>query len=238
MKTTLCPFVVLAGISLCLQACENKAQPVPPAASVAPVAAPPAPAPVAQPPQPASPDVDVAALQKQLGCSATAVAKESCRILAEFAEGRRFTGETPSGEGRWFGNAYTVEKKKETTDLLILAAKRVGTSQIGPNDLPIRVALGTIPDEKRGHGQKLASALSRADVVGKTNQALPYVKSFAGASDRGVVATSGASVRLISDEVVYVRQVAGQKIIVLRPKSAAPAAPGDGTYAELWLAAW
>jgi hypothetical protein len=239
MKTPLCLCLVLAGGSLCLQACDKNESPSRPAVSAAPSAAPPPPVPLPQPiAQAASPDIDVAQLQKQLGCSATGIAKQSCRVLSEFAEARRFTGATPSGDGRWFGNAYVVDKKKEKTDLLIFAARRVGTSQIGPNDLPIRVAMGTIPDDKRDHGLKLASALSRSDVVGKTNQALPYVKAFAATSDRGVVPTSGASVRLISDETVYVREAAGQKVLLIRPASGTGAAPGDGTYAELWLASW
>jgi hypothetical protein len=239
MKTPALLYLALAGGSFCLQACETKESPTRTAVSAAPAAAAPAPAaPLTdQTPQPASPDIDLAPLQKQLGCGATGAGKQACRILAEFAEARRFTGETPSGEGKWFGNAYTVEKKAEKTELMIFAAKRVGTGQIGPNDLPIRVGTGTLPEDKRAHGQKLASALSRADVVGRTNQALPYVKSFTPAGDRGVVATSGASVRLISDETVYVRQGSGQKVLLVRPRTGG-GAPGDGTYAELWLAAW
>jgi hypothetical protein len=42
---------------------------------------------------------------------------------------------------------------------------------------------------------------------------------------------------LISDETVYVRQGSGQKVLLVRPRTGG-GAPGDGTYAELWLAAW
>jgi len=237
MKTPVYLCIVLACVSL--SACEKETPPPPPAASAKPPPPPPpAPAPTPTVQQAASPDVDVASLQKQLGCSTTGTVKQACRILAEFAQARRFTGETPSGDGKWFGYAYNVEKKAEKTELMIFASRRVPTSQIGPNDLPIRVGTGTLPEDKRAHGQKFASALSRSDVVGKLNQAQPYVKSFVPAGDRGVVATAGASVRLISDEVVYVREAEGQKVLFIRLSSNAKAAPGDGTYAELWLAAW
>jgi hypothetical protein len=242
MKTPICLCLALAGVSMCLQACDTKESPARPAAPAATSAAQAtAPPPVAALPPPvaqqASADIDVAALQKQLGCS-TSAGKQACRILAEFAEARRFTGDTPSGDGKWFGNAYTIEKKAEKNELMIFCAKRVGTAQIGPSDLPIRVGFGTLPEDKRAHGQRLAAALSRSDVVGKNNQALPFVKNFTPTGDRGVVPTSGASVRLIADETVYVREAAGQKVLLVRPSTRGSAAPGDGTYAELWLATW
>jgi hypothetical protein len=240
MKTPLC--LALASVSLFGLGCDKKETPPAPAASAVAPAPPPSVAVApASPAQPPSADIDVATLQKHLSCQTTGTGKQACRILAEFAEARRFSGDTPSGEGKWFGFAYTVEKKAEKTDLMIFAAKKVGTAQIGPNDLPIRVGFGTMPEDKKAHGQKLAAALSRSDVVGKNNQAQPFVKSFVPTGDRGVVPTTGASVRLISDEVVYVREGPNHKILVVRPRISepgAPGAPGEGTYAELWLASW
>jgi hypothetical protein len=237
MKTPLVLCLVLGSASFALQGCDKKEPAAAPAASASPSAAPPVPVATTPSVQPPAPDIDLDALQKQLGCPKS-TAKEACRILDEFAQAARFTGATPSGDGKWFGRAYAVQNKREKAELMILAAKRVGTAEVGPGDLPIRVGTGTLPEDKRAHGEKLASALSRADVVGRANQALPYVKSFTPTGDRGVVPTSGASVRLISDENVYIREAAGQKVLMLHPSSGASAAPGDGTYAELWLAAW
>ena len=233
------PLTILA-LSLGAAACDKVPWAIPPAASAAtrlPLPPEPeqaAPAPVARA---ATPDLDAVQLGQQLGCSGNQ-GRRACRVLAEFAQAARWSAQTPSGEGRWFGRAYTVEKGAEKSDLMILLAKNVPTSQIGPGDLPIRIAMGSLPEDASHEGAKLVASLSRSNNVSKTSKAVAYVRSFSSQNERGAVTTAGSSVRLISEDAVYVRQGAGQKLLVVRASSGPSASPGDGTYAELWATTW
>lgn len=230
--------------------CDDK-KPKATAASAAPsVAAAPEPVKVAEAPRPAPADIVLDPLFKDLKCERandgskdknkkkTAAAKtESCRVLGEFADASRWSAQTPAGEGRWIGQAFVREKGVETKQLLLLWAKTVPTSQVGPGDLPVRVGTGTLDSELIEHGFKMVAALHRGDQPSRRNQAQKSVESFVPSTNRGAVNTAGASVRLISEETVYLRQ-AGRKVLLVAPSQAQSAAPGDGTYAEFWRATW
>jgi hypothetical protein len=233
------PFVPLvATFCLALAACEKGPSPIPPAASASALGAP-LPAQSASAPvvRAAPPDLDVEALRQRLGCSA-GKAKHACSILAEFAQAGRWSGETPSGEGRWLGDAYTLAKESEKREIVILVAKRAGTSQIGPSDLPIRVTLGSLPGSTWRDAAKLIRALASSSNVSKSNPAVKYVRDFSSPTDRGAVASAGTSVRLIAEESVYLRQGSGRKVLMVRLANGPSAASGDGTYAELWSTTW
>ena len=62
---------------------------------------------------PAPQDIDAAGLEKEMNCAKTGP-KQACRILKEFASAQRYTARTPSGEGRWIGHSFTVEKGVES----------------------------------------------------------------------------------------------------------------------------
>lgn len=234
IRATLALSVVFAALG-----CESKKEK---ASAAAPSASSPttseATAPVrsVEAPRPAPVDIDLGPLVKHLKCDKKSKT-ESCRLLNEFAEGARFVAQTPAGEGRWIGNAYVREKGKETKQLLLLWAKQVPTSQVGPGDLPIRIGTGTLDQSIVEHGFKMVNALSRSDQPSKHNQARSVVDSFVPTTQRGAVDTAGASVRLISEESTYLRQL-GRKVLMLTPNQAQSATPGDGTYAELWRATW
>jgi hypothetical protein len=138
------------------------------------------------------------------------------------------------------GRAYRVNRGREKADLVVLGATNVPASTVGPTDLPLRVAMGSLPKDKRRDGRRLARALSHSDMPPRTNKALSFVQGWASENGRIAMATEGPSVRLISEEATYVRQ-AGQKALVIQMKPALPgvaAPPGDGTYAELWAVTW
>ena len=124
-----CPLVVVS-LAGCDKPQQKKSAGASASAAVEPLPS------VASPPPPAPTDMDVAALEHDLNCSKTGP-KQACRIVKEFASSQRYTAKTPSGEGRWVGQAYTVEKGVEKERDLILWAKTVPTSQVGPGDLPI-----------------------------------------------------------------------------------------------------
>ncbi|MGE5786333.1 MAG: hypothetical protein ACM3ZE_17170 [Myxococcales bacterium] len=206
------------------------------AVSAAPSSAAVEPAKVIEPPRPAPADLGLEPLIKSPTCDKNSQA-DSCRVVAEFAEGKRFIAQTPAGEGRWIGNAFVREKGIEKKQLLILWAKQVPTSQVGAGDLPVRVGMGTLDDELVEHGFKMVNALSRSDQPSKRNQARPAVDTFVPTTQRGAVNTAGVSVRLIAEEPIYLRQ-SGRKVVMVIPNQSSGAAPGDGTYAEFWRATW
>jgi hypothetical protein len=178
-------------------------------------------------------DIDVAALRKKLGC--TDARRALCRVLGEFADAGRFAPRIPSGEGRFIGTAYTLEKGAEKSELLLLSAIQAPTSTVPAGELALRIGMGPVPDDKRDHGVKLASALARGDTVPRTNQTAPYVKTWKPADARGTMQTSGNSVRLVTEES-FLRQTS-TKTLLVRVRMA-PSGTEDVTAAELWAVTW
>jgi hypothetical protein len=221
--------------SSCSKARSESAPPAP-AISAQPKAE--APASAAAAPAPRASDIEPASYQKPLGCSGKANQKQACRVLADFSKAERWSFDAPSGQGRWIGYAYRVEQGVEKRELMLVHVKRVPTSQVGSADLPIKVALGPLPEELSEHGQKLILAIGRGDVVSKKNRAQPYVETFTSQNDSGAAQTGGTSVRLVSQDNVHFRQEGRRRLLMVQPKTGPADAPGDGVYAEFWLAAW
>jgi hypothetical protein len=180
--------------------------------------------------------MDVAVLEKDLNCAKTGP-KQACRVVKEFSLAQRYTAHTPSGEGRWVGHAYTVEKGVETEREIVLWAKVVPTSQVGPGDLAIKVGFDFFPDELKPHAAKLVRTLGRGDSPSPINQAFPYAKAFVPTKQRAIVNTAGQSVHVTAEQSIYLRAKAPRLVYMVSPASGS-AAPGDGMYAELWLAVW
>ena len=181
--------------------------------------------------------MDVAALERDLNCAKTGP-KQACRILKDFSQSQRYTAHTPSGEGRWVGNAFVVVKGVESERELVLWAKVVPTSQVGPGDLPIKVGFDFFPDDLNSHAEKLVRTLSRGDQPSPKNQAFPFAKAFMPAKQRVIVNTAGQSVHVTAEESIYLRAKAPRSVFIVNPSNSREAAPGDGMYAELWLADW
>ncbi len=239
MSTLRVEWLVFAVLGL--SACRRAPPPLPKPDSVAsatiPVAAASARVDAAAPTLP--PDLDVQALERQLHCPSGRHPR-ACRILREFAAASHGIGQVPSGQGRWMGSAYRVDKGREKADFVILAAMNVPASSVGPTDLPLRVAMGALPKDKRRDGRRLVRALSHSEMPPRSNKALPFVQAWTSENGRIAMATGGPSIRLIAEEATYVRQ-AGQKALVIQMKPALPGVatfPGDGTYAELWPVTW
>jgi len=182
-------------------------------------------------------DLDVALLKKKLACAGD-THRQSCRILDEFEQASGFAPKIPSGEGRFIGNGYTLEKGAEKSDLLMLSVSQVPTATVPPGELALHIGTGAVPPDRHDHGVKLANALSHGDTVSKNNQALPYIKSWMASDAQGTMQTSGSSVRLVNEEM-YLRLGSASKVLLIRlkPQSSAAGAP-EGTFAELWAASW
>jgi hypothetical protein len=156
-------------------------------------------------------------------------------VLGEFGDANRFAPRIPSGEGRWIGTAHFTEKGAEKSELMLLLVTQAPTSTVPAGELALRVGTGPVPDDKRDHGVKLASALARGDTVPRTNQTAPYVKTWKPNDARGTMQTTGNSVRMVAEET-FLRQTAS-KILLVRVKSTTGGAE-DISAAELWPVSW
>ncbi|MET0592518.1 MAG: hypothetical protein ABW133_07455, partial [Polyangiaceae bacterium] len=92
-----------------------------------------------------------------------------------------------------------------------------------------------VPDDKRDHGVKLASALARGDTVPKSNQTAPFVKTWKPKAAHGTMQTNGNSVRLVTEEL-FLRQTS-TKVLTVRVRTT-PSGGEDVTAAELWAVTW
>lgn len=205
--------------------------------ATAPLASDAHPAASEQPRGSAAADIDLPGVQNRLGCSGKQV-RQACRVVRDFAQAQHWSAQMPSGQARWIGYAYRIEKGAEKRELMVVHAERVPTNQVGAGDLPIRIASGSLPEELELHGNKLVGALARGDVVTKKNRALPFVETFASNNQRGATDTAGTSVRLVSEENWYLRQQSPRKLLLVGPQNGSSDTAGDGVYAELWLATW
>ncbi len=229
--------LLLAAPVFVASAC-NKAEPAKPTlASASAVAAEATGLPSAAPvPTVAPRDIDVTALERDLKCG-KAASSEACRILKEFSQAQRFAVKTPSGAGRWIGAAVVVEKGVATVRHLVLTAKTVPLSQVGPGDLPVKAAFELIPEKLKLQSEKLMRALVRKADPPESNTAYQFAKAFEPAKTYALANTAGPSAHLTAAESVYLRSAPPRKVYFVNPAPDAAAA-GDGTYAELWLGDW
>jgi hypothetical protein len=226
--------LAVAAVTACSKADSEKA----PRASAGPAASTPSP-PAAPSPPPLAPglpsDLDVDGLKKKFACGGN-TRRQTCRVLNEFGAAARFAPQIPSGEGRWIGNAYALEKEAPKSELILLSVSRVPTDAVPAGELSLRIGTGPLPGDKHDHGVKLASALARGDTVSKNNAAAPYVKSWKASDAQGTMNTSGSSIRLVSQDM-FLRQGSAGKILLVRVKTTKTGAL-EGTVAELWAASW
>ena len=135
--------------------------------------------PSAEPAPPPPPDLDVAALQKTLACAANAKSGP-CAVLAAFATCKSWSAEVPSGDGRWLGRGYEVDGKTTTDQVALLRLRRVPSSEVGPGQLPARLALGVVAKEEGApftEADKAIRALERSDVPPRGNAAIEHLKA-------------------------------------------------------------
>ena len=191
------------------------------------------------PAPPPPPDLDVAALQKALACPAGAKTGP-CGVLAGFASCKAWSGEVPSGDGRWLGRGFEVDGKTTTEQVTVLRARRVPTGDVGPGQLPARVALGAIDKETGSpfkEADKAIRAMERSDVPPKGNAAIEHLKGITQWSEAFVTRTAGGQVYGLSHGGLYACEGPKRELYVVR-RASTRAGTGDGLYATLWGATW
>lgn len=189
------------------------------------------------PPPPA--DLDIAALQKTLACAANAKSGP-CGVLAAMASCKPWSAEAPSGDGRWLGRGFEVDGKKTSEQVTMLRVRRVPTNEVGPGQLPARVALGFIDkDEGSAYGEadKAIRAMERSDVPPKGNAAIAHLKAMTQWSEVFVTRTAGGHVYGLAHGGLFACEGPKRELLVVR-RGSTRAGTGDGLYATLWAATW
>jgi hypothetical protein len=246
-----CPVLLLVVASpLVLAACDKSPAPgaAPSASALASArpAAPPSPSAAPEPAPPPPDDLDVASLQKALKCpAATRIGAGPCGVLAGFATCTPFSATIPGGDGRWMGRGYVVEHGKQsdkfkTDQYTLLRLIKVPAAEVGPGQLPIKIAIADIPkdqDTAFNQAERAIRAFERQDVPKRVSPAVDYVKSRSSWTDAGATRTKGGHVYVITDGGAFVCQGSKQQLFLI-DRDKLGAAAGDGLYAELWAISW
>jgi hypothetical protein len=202
------------------------------AAPSAPVAA--ASAPAAAP----AGDLDVAALEKALGCKGES--DGPCGVLATYAGCDPWDGSTPSGDGRWMGKGWSRSGGKTEPQITLLRARRVAADEVGPGQVPARIGFARLDAEHPAteHAEKAILALSRHDVPGERNQGIEYVTSLERwDAEAFATPTAKGHVFALAKGGGFLCQGPKQQLVLVL-RSDARGAAGDGLYAELWPTTW
>jgi hypothetical protein len=189
------------------------------------------------PPPPA--DLDIAAQQKMLACAASAKSGP-CGVLAAMGSCKPWSAEAPSGDGRWIGRGFEVDSKKTTEQVTVLRLRRAPTGEVGPGQLPARVAISMIgKDEGSAYGEadKAIRALERSDTPHKGNAALSHLKAMTQWSEVFATRTVGGHVYGLAHGGLFICEGPKRELLVVRRGSTRTGA-GDGLYATLWAVTW
>ncbi|MEZ4443503.1 MAG: hypothetical protein R3B72_30810 [Polyangiaceae bacterium] len=226
-----------ASLSLALVACEDPPKPdATPTATVTATAtaAPTSEAPAPPPPKP----LDVAGLQKALKCGGAG--HGPCEILADFQECEDWNPVTASGDGRWLGKAAVVSKGAFLDDVVLLRTRRVPLSEVGAGQLPAKIGLTNIPEDRvteRRQAEKAIRAYDRGDVPRPSNQVIDYIKSRSDWPEAFSMKAEANQIHVAVDGGMYLCQKSNQRLLVVK-LSANRESPSDGIYAQLHPVSW
>ena len=158
-------------------------------------------------------------------------------MLSAFSTAGEWKWRTPAGEGRWVGNAYTVDDGKETEGFLLLWVEQVPTATVGAGMLPLRVGTGALDEELGRERWKLVHAVASNSAVSRRNRAHPVAVAFVPQVKHGAQKSTGKSIAWFASPKGYLRQN-GRKVLLVSPSTQPGHAKGEGLYAELWPVSW
>lgn len=184
-------------------------------------------------------DLDVAPLAKALKCAADA-RSGPCGVLAKWRGCQPWSGVAPSGDGRWFGRGTVVEGAKQTDQVTLLRSRSIPSSEVGPNQVPAKLALAELPKEEGAafdNVDKGLKALERGDVPQRASPTIEYIRKRTDWNEAFASKTTSGAVYVLKDGGSFICQGAKQTLLVVS-RAATRNAPGDGLYAELWPATW
>jgi hypothetical protein len=191
------------------------------------------------PPAPAPPDLDVSAQQRTLKCGDTK--SGACGVLAKMAICGAWNPVVPSGDGRWIGRGWLIEGAKTTDQITVARARRVPTSEVGPGQLGVRIAVAELPRQEGAafdQADRAIRAYERADVPPRSSPTLEYLKRRTDWSEASALVTaSGGHVYALTTNGTYLCQGPSRSLLVFE-RAGTRGAGADGLYAELWPTSW
>jgi hypothetical protein len=222
-------------LALALLGCDK---PAPSAGASATASAAPVPTTEAAPAV-APPDLDLAAQQRALKCGGEGKTG-ACGVLARMASCTAWNPVVPSGDGRWLGRGWVVEGGKTTDQITLVRTRRVGTSEVSPGQLPVRVSVTDLPKSEGAaydHAERAIKAFERADVPPRGSPTPDYVNRRTDWPEASALRTTGGNVYAMTNGGTYVCQGPNRALLVVQ-RAPAAGASGDGLYAELWPTSW
>jgi hypothetical protein len=163
-------------------------------------------------------------------------------VLAAMEKCNDWAAVAPSGDGRWIGHGWQVVGAATTDIVTLLRTRRVAQTEVKPWQLPIKIAVGSIPKDAGPafvQADRAIDAYQRHDVPPVRNAAIDFVKQKSDWTDEAPAAkTMGAMVETMSDRPTYICQGAGQQIEIVQQAAADIGLKSDGLYAELWATSW
>ena len=227
---------VMLGVgALALLGCDDPPKPPPPAPSATASTT----TTSEQPRLPKPAALDVEDLKKSLKCGAAG--HGPCEVLGGFSSCIEWDPVTSSGEGRWLGESYVVEKGAFTDDFTILRTKRVALSDVGPGQLPAKIGIANIPDDlsvERSQAQKAINAFKRGDVAKRNiNKGIEYLKQRSDWPEAFSMRTDGNQVYVAAGAGAYLCEQSDQRLLVVS-LAGNREHKADGVYATLYPVTW
>jgi hypothetical protein len=212
------------------------------AASASPPAATSASNPSATAAAPAPPppdDLDLAAAQKALKC-ATDAKSGVCGVLAKWSKCSPWSGQTPSGDGRYFGRGYAIEAGKTTELISVFRVRNVPLADVGPGQVGAKIAIGELKKEEGAAFDQAGrgiQAFERGDIPQRGSPTIDYLRKRTDWVEAFASKTAGGQVYVIREGGAFVCSGARQTLLLVQ-RAATRGGQGDGLYAELWPATW
>jgi hypothetical protein len=234
-RSTLPLFCAL--LSLSLFACEDSTKKTAPSATATSEAKAPTKKSAAPAPPPPKP-LDVAGLQKALKCGA--VGHGPCEVLEQFEGCIDWSPVTQSGDGRWLGKSTVVKKGSFVDEVALLRTKRVPLSEVGPGQLPAKIGLTDIPDDRvteKRQAEKAIRAYDRGDVPRPSNQVIDYIKKRNDWPEAFAMKAEDHQVYVAVDAGMYLCQKDNQRLLAIKLSNNREHR-GDGVYAMLHPVSW
>ncbi|MSP24408.1 MAG: hypothetical protein EXR75_04445 [Myxococcales bacterium] len=183
--------------------------------------------------------LDVDALKRAFKCGAEPPAGP-CEVLKEFDACVPWSPVTQSGDGRFMGDGYVVKGGAFVEEVTLLRTRRVPSEEASPGDLPARIALAAIPQDRsaeREHAKKAIGAYARGDVPKPNNAAVRYVKERAEWVDATALAAEHDEIYVANRGGAHICALKNQRIVVIQ-RASERLHEGDGVYAVLFPVSW
>jgi hypothetical protein len=180
--------------------------------------------------------LDTSGLLKALKCTPKSEGGP-CRVLNQFQSCQPAKIPTPSGDGRWLGNGYTVHAGAFTEHATMLRSRRVPQNEVGKSQLGTKIGVADLPaddDTLQRQAEKAIASLGRGDVPKHGNAAIDYLKELKDWNESTCMGAKDNQLFVVADPGIYLCELSDQRLLLVQRTGGS----ADGLYAELWPVSW